>query len=182
VSIDTCIWPSRENIRISMSWHQPNIRRDRGRPFGWAWSHRRRARQPGIPGKTRSRSKIDDFSGNSSKFWAETPPCLGRRNCCGGASGDDLHKIRSGFGKANGNNRHFTLCIGWLDLTAFLTSLTNRRENGPVHEIVVIYEIEDNPKKSDTRKDLPVTQHRSINPITTKQKLIWISHEQSRFL
>jgi hypothetical protein len=38
------------------------------------------------------------------------------------------------------------------------------------------------PKKSDARKDLPVTQSRSVNPITTKQKLILISHEQSTFL
>jgi hypothetical protein len=35
--------------------------------------------------------------------------------------------------------------------------------------------------KSDTRKDLPITQNRSLNPITTKQKLIPISHEKSRF-
>jgi hypothetical protein len=51
-----------------------------------------------------------------------------------------------------------------------------------MHEIVVIYGIVDTPKKSDTRKDLPAIQNRSVNTITTKQKLILISHEQSRFL
>jgi hypothetical protein len=37
-------------------------------------------------------------------------------------------------------------------------------------------------KKSDSRKGVPATQNRNANPITTKQKLILISHEQSQFL
>jgi hypothetical protein len=40
-----------------------------------------------------------------------------------------LDKILSGFGKANGNNRHFILCIRWATLTDPLTSFTNHREN-----------------------------------------------------
>jgi hypothetical protein len=73
--------------------------------------------------------KVDDLFGNASKFWAESPRCLARRDCCGGASSDVLEKILSGFGKVNGYNRHLTLCIGWPALTGPFTSLTNQREN-----------------------------------------------------
>jgi hypothetical protein len=38
------------------------------------------------------------------------------------------------------------------------------------------------PKKSDRRKDLPVTRNRNANRTITKQKILPIAHEESRSL